>query len=234
MTAATSDPGPLFPESEDYICRHMVASLAWTDWTAFADALRRALPRARYFYEPAVMFCCFPVPPPLFHSRRMLDFDGLDPRRLPTSSMHFDHAWEPEWRWLDRSREPELGEGGYWCVRQPRLPAFRFELSYAPEPEAGRPEHLTDGSFWFFFTPGNRKHLALGRQVLGLFRKVAVRAPQVWLRGPQHEEMRICPRMGPYWLGRDAIQWARRSPQRLLAYRHYRRPEDSWGVRPLG
>lgn len=225
---------PTTKEKKDYTFRLLPVCLTKHDWQVFADALADVLPQACYYYEPKVFFKVFHVPPPIFHGDHMFRIVGLDPDRLPEAEMHFDPDWKIEWTRPDRSDWNAASEGQrYWSSQQPKLPTFRFEFSRSQAPDAGHPERITMGRYWFFFAPGNRDHLATGHKVLRLFRQVASNRSQIILRGGSQTAIRSYRKVSPYWLGLDAQRWAREDVTRLLGYREFKDTERSWGVRPL-
>lgn len=156
----------------------------------------------------------------------------LGPITHSETEMHFDLDWVPEWYITGDPINHLLPEpGSYWDLRQPRLPAFRFEFSFMRPAANGHPEHMTHvGDYWFFYESGNRDHLAIGHRVFRLFRDVASNRDQFEVRNGSTRHRRV----GPIWLGHDAIRWAKEDPTRMLAYRstEYFTEDSSWGLRP--
>src|SRR5690606_2759692 len=179
----------------------------------------------------------WPEPPPCGvgeHMFRMGDDRGpFDPDKFHQSEMHFDPDWKPEWIVVGDPINDVLPEpGAYWDLRAPKLPVFRFEYSFHQERSYDAPEHLTDGEYWFFYAPGDQKHLKIGHRVLRIFRQFATnRNPALVYPATRTVTAR---RVSPVWLGNDAIRWAREDRNRLLSFWHHRdEPERSHGVRPL-
>jgi hypothetical protein len=221
--------------SGDYTYRRHRVCLALTDWHRFADALYDMLPEGRYFYNPPVVYRMWAKPPPTVqgeHMFRLYHAEGqLYPIDHSETEMHFDAHWQPEWFVTGDPINPFLPEpGSYWDLRQPQMPAFRFEFSFEKSAKDGHPEHVTDhGDYWFFYEPGNRAHMDIGRQVFRLFRQMATNRDQVTVG--KDGAIRAYRRMSGIWLGHDAIAWARQDRTRLLAYSDWHR--DPMGLRPL-
>jgi len=224
-----------FPDQEDYTYRKLPVSLAPADWRTLADALAEEFPTARYSYEPMVLFRLFPVPPSIFQGDHMFRIADLDPAQLPEVEMHFDPDWQAEWSRPEPGIDvPRDADSPYWSSRPPRTPVFRFVFGRLREAADGHPPHIGDGYVWFFHAPGNREQLAVCHRIMRLFRTVAGnRGGQALLRGPRQREIRRYRTVSRYWLGNDAVRWAREDPARMLCYRQYADPDTSWGVRPL-
>jgi hypothetical protein len=228
---------PIGEGEQVYTYRDLHVCLTRKDWHAFADTLYDELPDARYYFCPSIFTRMWPVPPPCGvgeHMFRMADEEGgFDPAKLHQCEMHFDPDWKPEWIVVGDPINDMLPEpGAYWDLRQPKLPAFRFEFSYRQDASYDSPEHLTDGEYWFFYAPGNRDHLELGHRVFRLFRQFATNRNQAVVY-PATKTVKTR-KISPLWLGHDAIRWAREDENRLLSYWRYEdEPERSHGVRPL-
>lgn len=215
-----------------YTYRQHSVCLMTSDWARFADAIYDTFPDGRYFHNPSVFHRMWAEPPSCMtgeHMLRLADAAGpIDPVDHNQTELHFDPDWRPDWFITGDPINPFLPEpGSYWDLRQPRLPAFRFEFSFMKPAQGGEPEHMSrDGQYWFFYEPGNREHLAIGHRVFRLFRDVASNRDQFELRNGIARRRRV----SPLWLGHDAINWAKEDPSRLLAY--YRTERGTLGVRP--
>ncbi len=227
---------PISEGEQVYTYRDQHVCLSLRDWRGFADALYDEIPEARYFFCPHFVTRILPEPPPCGvgeHMFRMADEEGpLDPDKFHQSEMHFDPDWQPEWIVTGEPINRMLPEpGSHWDLRQPRLPAFRFEFSFHHQASYDSPEHLTDGEYWFFYAPGNREHLAIGHRVFRIFRRFATNRNQAIVY-PATKTTKTR-KISPVWLGHDAIRWAREDRSRLLSYWHYDHdPERSHGLRP--
>lgn len=223
-----------FLEDDDYTYRKLRVSLSATDWQIFADALAEEFPGARYYYEPMVLFRLFTVPPPIFLGDHMFRLEGLGSACPPEVDMHFDRDWQIKWKRPEPGVDVPAGSGDVaWASNSPRSPTFRFVFGQARPAQDGHPPHITDGYLWMFFAPGNEQQFATCRRIMHLFRSVADKTAQVLLMGPRQKEIRRYAGVSPYWLGKDAARWARESPERMLFYCQYSKPETSWGIRPV-
>lgn len=222
-----------FLEDDDYTYRKLRVSLSGADWQIFADALAEEFPDARYYYEPMVLFRLFTVPPPIFPGDHLLRLEGLGQACPPEVDMHFDQNWQIKWKRPEPGIDIPAGSADVaWSSNSPRSPTFRFVFGQTRPAQDGHPPHITDGYLWMFYAPGNKQQFAICHRVMRLFRSVADRTAQVLLAGPRQKEIRRYPGVSPYWLGKDAVRWARENPERMLYYCQYSTPETSWGIRP--
>lgn len=186
--------------------------LTEADWTVFAALLVEHLPEARYFCIPKD--CGGIDPPELQQGLRLQDVLNCE------IWVHFQLDWAPQWRWRDTS----------WIMckwpRQPRVCIQYVGKINSVQPN--KPEHIYCSKIDFSCRPGNMEDYALARRLFHLLGKVATNRHQKVVDFPNYETVRVSEKGSSFWLGHDAIRWAKEDPKRILCFQ-----SAQWGIRPL-
>lgn len=205
------------------------------DWQAFSDALAEAYPQARYDIRPA--YEVGPDRPEVVWESRIAD---VPTSRKGSSSwagdipMIFDPAWQPTcttYRLL-HSDPPDTVRWG--LARTPRTPLPFVRFGHRTAPDANELATMTrfDHSDIHYFCPTNSKPAAAeARRFFRLVEKFCTNRNQALYElepifGPGSEFVRTEAKGSWFWLGYDAIRWARESPDRIMRYL------DTTGIRP--
>lgn len=205
------------------------------DWQAFSDALAEAYPQARYDFRPA--YDVGQDRPDIVWENSIADV----PVSREGSSywagdipMVFDPAWQPTaTRYRPLYNEPP--DTMRWGIAQtPRTPLPFVKFSRRTAPTADELATMTrfDHSDIHYFCPtGSKAAAAEARRFFRLVEKFCTNRNQAYYRlepfnGPGCEFVRTGAKGSWFWLGHDAIRWAREDSRRIMRYL------STTGVRP--
>lgn len=196
--------------------RHVV--LSPKDEADYGALLSEAFPEVRFYDELCHAEENRPGRPPRIPLRRSL----ADCRREFVGIL-FEPDWKPRWHRVTPYKWRTVGNWPY--------PNGHMERSGRILPASERsPESIPTGEIYFRCFKGDAEHMAVARKALRLLTKVAVnRCMSVdW---PSMEVVDRCEGGGRYWIGHDAIRWAREDPSRFVGFFPY--ASGYWGFRPL-
>jgi hypothetical protein len=204
--------------------RHVAATEA--DFRAFAAALTEVFPLARYYFYRD-------KPRPVDGTTPDIDFKPdlfAAGGWLPDSTeMVFDPDWEP----LFAQYRPDIEqpEKLRWIIRNHPRPSVWFRAIARPrETLQNRPEHLRYqmgfSQIDFYADPRDPEQVKLRGRFFRLLGKFATNRNQDLYRLEDNAFMRHEAKGSTYWLGHNAIAWAREDARRYFSH------DGHWGVRP--
>lgn len=139
--------------------------------------------------------------------------------------MTLDPDWQPKYAryapYLDKTKWE-------WMTLTKPYPYVMFRFTYArPESELRTAEKMAGGDITFYCRPGNAGDVALCRRFYRVVGKVVTNRDQACFRMPGRTFSHLEKKGSLYWLGRDAIRWAREDPAR-----HFLSTSSGWVFRP--
>lgn len=195
------------------------------DWAAFAAAVEKANPAARYLRSLPQGTNLRGVEPPNLQVEGTFSHFLSDPDLPWEITMIVDPAWQGLWK---------LGNGG-WYMSGPADLAIRFVLGgKVVETRPKAPPHISHGEITVNCRPGRPEHFNFSRRLFRLLKKFATNTNQACYSYPQYEVRWTQDKGNLAWLGHDAIRWAREDRRRMLCYEQRGSGENwvGWGLRP--
>lgn len=196
-----------------YVC------MSRTDWKVFAAAVMEANPTARYLRDLPSGIDLYSAQPPDF--------------RIEDSFInllnHEDAPWEigmaigptEPWSWT-------RNHVGRWYAYDPADLHIRFILGgNVVEERATNPTYLSKGEIDVSCRAGRKDHYAFAQRLFRLLKRFVTNKDQICHDWPGYEVRWTRETGNWYWLGHDAIRWAREDKRRLLTWH-----SGGWGLRP--
>jgi hypothetical protein len=196
-----------------YVCMNR------TDWKAFAATVMEANPGARYLRSLPSEIDLYSPQPPDFQIED--SFTNLLAHEDPPweITMHIDPAWQ--WSWA-------RSDIGRWYTRGASDLVIRFILGGKVfEERATNPTYISQGEIDVSCRAGRKDHYAFAQRLFRLLKRFVTNKNQVCYGWPGYEVRWTREKGNWYWLGHDAIRWAREDKRRLLTWH-----SAGWGVRP--
>ncbi|HEX6957175.1 MAG TPA: hypothetical protein VF194_04250 [Ferrovibrio sp.] len=139
----------------------------------------------------------------------------------------FDETWQPDIRRVANSIRP--GEEQWAIVNNnENNPSFMIQMwhRYSPE-QLKTATSMKHNDIFFYRDPGNKEHDLLSRRFYRLFGKFATNRDQTSFWMPERRFWSEQKKGSLFWLGYDAIRWAKEDPQRVFFYN-----TNGWAFRP--
>lgn len=204
--------------------RHLAATE--TDLRAFAAALTEVFPLARYCFCRSGPLLVDGTEPRFDFKPDLFAAGGWDP---DSTEMVFDPDWEPLFAQYQPNRnEPDALR---WIVRNHPRPSVWFRAKpESREQLQSQPEHLRHyiafSQIDFYADPRDPEQAKLRSRFFRLLGKFATNKNQDLYRRPEDTFLRHDAKGSTYWVGYDAIAWAREDARRYFS------DGGRWGVRP--
>lgn len=200
------------------------------DWKAFSDALTEAYPQARYDIRPAHEVGA-DYPDTIWESR-LIDIPPSKAGAMAGDiGMVFDPDFQPEYQTYRLDGDsPDIVRWGRKASTP--LPFVKFGRRTAPNSDELATMTRFDHSDIHYFCPTGSKAAAVeARRFFRLVERFCTNRNQAYFRlepfnGPGTEFLRTEAKGSWFWLGHDAIRWARENPERIMRYL------STTGVRP--
>lgn len=204
--------------------RHVAATEA--DFRAFATALTEVFPGARYHFYSDGPWPVDGTTPGIDFKPDLFAAGGW----LPDSTkMVFDPDWEPLFAQYQPNRdEPNALR---WIIRNHPRPAVWFRAKPETREDLQKQPGLMRNRIGFsqidfYADPRDPEQAKLRGRFFRLLGKFATNKNQDVYRFPEDTFIRHLAKGSSYWLGHDAIAWAREDPRRYFS------PDGHWGIRP--
>ena len=202
--------------------------LTETDWKSFSDILSENIPSVSYYADRggAPQSVVLPV---TRTEKHLLDVDtscpGWDYARSDIR-MTFEPEWQPDYRL--RENDVAKDRGSYWALTNAVLPnvMFRMWAIYTPD-RLHSTGHMIHNDVIFYGRSGNREDRLLSQRFFRLLGKVSTNRDQITISMPERKFMQAEAKGSLFWLGHDALRWARENPERVFFYN-----SRDWAIRP--
>lgn len=203
------------------------------DWRDFSDALAETYPKARYDIRPT--HDVGPDYPDTIWDRHLMDVPFNREGMLAWSDnvlMVFNPDWMPEYETFRLPDDPP--DTVRWKEKsgRSRMPFAQLRRHTSPTPsQLAIMTRFDHSDIHYFCEAGNKAEEAEARRFLRLLDKFCSNKNQAYYRlepfdGPGSEYLRTEAKGSWFWLGHDAIRWARGDSGRIMRYL------STTGVRP--
>lgn len=194
------------------------------DWRDFADLLAATFPSLRYYASLGWNRSNASQPPEIRLHRHLLEVERFERQHIVHAV--FDESWQADVRQVDRNGS----ERTKWSIVNSGkiFPAimFQFDHLYAPEQFAAMIS-MQHAVVTFYGGPGSHGDKLLSQKFFRLLGKFATNRNQVEFELPSRRVTHRQEKGSLFWLGYDAIRWARENPERVFLYN-----AQDWGFRP--
>ena len=205
----------------------MNSRIVWlteVDWRNFTDMVAEAFPTVRYYDDLTYAETVAAARPerPVYKSL-------FETRNAYTG--HFvEGCFDPDWR-PPVMQQPNSSRPGHmeWVQGNSPNPSFLLHMTrpmWTTETLKTAP-FMEFSQITFYSDRGNEEQRRMAMLFFRLLGKVCTNRNQMQISMPGRELLCHGPKGSLFWLGHDAIRWAREDPQRVLFYN-----DRTWALRP--